>query len=225
MLKSNFKKIATLIAALLVLGTLCACNDDSTTAAAGDEYAPVSSLTLPETEAAALSGKMHFRIYYANATGTKLASETRLVDYNRQYRRTDALAKDMLSQMLEAPQNSNLQKTMPDNTEIHSVVVAGNIATVDLNSAFYECLAAEPKTAPLVLASIVTTLTELKEITYVSFVCDGQTPNVAEGTLNFSKLTRNTANVAASLEITTLAALNEEALEAAIALEEEPALE
>ncbi len=202
--------------------TLCACNKSTPVANVDDEYAPVSSLTMEETEAASLSGKMHFRIYYANASGTKLAPETKFTDYVREFKRPDALAKVMLGQMLMAPQNGNLQKTVPEGTQIHSVVIAGNCATVDLNKTFYESLESAPKTAPLVLASIVTTLTELKEVTYVSFLCDGNAPTIS-GT--FSKLTRNAAIVSASLEITTLADLTQEVIEAGLALEEEPELE
>ncbi len=221
---SKFKIRCTAFVTTCFLGAslLCACNSSKPTSLSNDEYAPVSSLTMEDTQAAALSGKMHFRIYYANATGNKLAPETKLVDYAREFKRPDALAKAVLEQMLLAPQNSSLQKTMPEGSSVLSVVVAGDIATVDLNEAFYQSLAASQKTAPLVLASVVTTLTELKEITYVSFLCEGKAPTIPG---NFTKLTRNAAVLTASVEIATLADLNQEIIEAGIALEEEPELE
>lgn len=221
---SKFKIRLTLLLLSCVLGAggLCACSKSVPASQSDDEYAPVSSLTMEDAQAAALSGKMHFRIYYANAAGNKLVSETKLIEYAREYKRPDALAKAMLEQMLLPPQNSKLQKTMPEGSSIISVVVAGNIATVNLNEAFYQSLAASTKTAPLILASMVTTLTELKEITYVSFLCEGNAPTISG---NFYKLTRNGAVQTASIEIATLAELNQEILEAGIALEEAPELE
>ncbi len=222
MSKLKIRCAALLVTCILGIGLLCACSKNTPASLSDDEYAPVSSLTMEDAQAAALAGKMHFRIYYANAAGNKLASETKLVDYLREYKRPDALAKAMLEQMLLAPQNSNLQKTMPEGAGVISVVVAGDIATVDLNEAFYQSLAASPKTSSLVLASIVTTLTELKEITYVSFLCEGNAPTISG---NFSKLTRNSAVLTASVEIATLADLNQDTIEAGIALEEAPELE
>ncbi len=225
MLKSKLKHVCLLMSILLATGILCSCNNAKPVSSDQDEYAPVSSLTMTNTEAAALAGKMHFRIYYANAAGTKLAWETKMTDYVKEFRRPDALAKAMLEQMLLAPQNSNLQKTMPEGTKIQSVVVAGNVATVDLNAAFYESLSANPKTAPLVMAALVTTLTELKEVSCVSFLCDGKTPTVSNSNLSFNKVTRNAAVISASLEITTLSQIAEAVIEAGIAQEEPPVLE
>ena len=113
--------------------------------------------------------------------------------------------------------NKNLQNTLPEGTVINSVVAVGDCLTVDLCQKFYDELAANPKTASLVLASIVTTLTELKDINCVSFLCEGKLPSVSG---NFTKLTRNTAVVAASLEITTLAEVVQDAVEAGVSLED-----
>ncbi len=217
MLKPKFKSfIAGGLLALSVL-PLCACTSDVPTAAEEEDFAPVSSVTAGAEETTDLSGKMHFRIYYANAAGNKLAAETKLADYTKEFRHTDTLAKAILSQMLLPPSNKNLQKTMPEGTVINSVIAVGNCLTVDICQAFYDDLAANEKTASLVLASIVTTLTELKDITYVTFLCEGKAPTISG---NFTKLTRNTAVVAASLEITTLAEINQDAVEAGVSLED-----
>lgn len=216
MLKSIKSFLAGGLAVLSIL-SLCACKADLPASLEEEEFAPVSSVTAETDETNNLSGKMHFRIYYANATGTKLAYETKLAEYNKEFRHTDALAKAMLAEMLLVPNNKNLQKTMPEGTVVLSVVAVGDCLTVDLCQGFYDDLAANPKTAPLVLASIVTTLTELKEITCVTFLCEGKAPSISG---NFTKLTRNTAVVAASLEITTLAEINQDAVEAGVSLED-----
>lgn len=217
MLKPKLK--AFIAGGLLTLSvfSLCACKSDVPTVSEEEDFAPVSSVTAGTDETNDLAGKMHFRIYYANAAGTKLAFETKLAEYNKDFRHTDTLAKAILSEMLLAPSNKNLQKTMPEGTVINSVVAVGDCLTVDICQAFYDDLSANPKTASLVLVSIVTTLTELKDITSVSFLCEGKLPSI-QG--NFTKLTRNTAVVAASLEITTLAEVNQEAIEAGVSLED-----
>ena len=222
MRKFKFRFTALCLTCILSTGFLCACSQSSQTALSEDEYAPVSSLTMETAQSTVLSGKMHFCIYYANAQGNKLVAETKLIDYNKDYKRADALAKAMLEQMFLPPQNSSLQKTMPEGSSVISVVVAGDIATVNLNEAFYKSLATTPKAIPLILASIVSTLTELKEITYVSFLCEGNLPSISG---NFSKLTRNSAVQTASAEIVTLAEFNQSIVEAGIAAEAEPELE
>lgn len=222
MLNSKIRLTALLALCIMAASLFCACSQSAPVSLADDEYAPVSSLTMGEAQGSTLSGKMHFRIYYASAAGNKLVPETKLVDYDKEYKRPDALAKAMLEQMLLSPQNNKLQKTMPEGSAIISVVVAGDLASVNLNEAFYESLAASPKTSSIILASIVATLTELKEITYVSFLCEGNTPTISG---NFSKITRNAAVLTASAEITTLADFNQSLIEASIALEEEPELE
>lgn len=217
MLKPKLKALIAGGLLTLSLFSLCACKSDVPATSEEEEFAPVSSVTAGADETNDLSGKMHFRIYYANAAGTKLAYETKLAEYNKEFRHTDTLAKAILAEMLLAPSNKNLQKTMPEGTVVRSVVAVGDCLTVDICQSFYDDLAANPKTAPLVLASIVTTLTELKEITSVSFLCEGKLPSI-QG--NFTKLTRNTAVVAASLEITTLSEINQDAVEAGISWED-----
>ncbi|MBR5280120.1 MAG: GerMN domain-containing protein [Clostridia bacterium] len=217
MLKSTFKSMLAGGLTILSILSLCACKAEIPTGTEDENFAPVSSVAVGTEETSALSGKMHFRIYYANATGTKLAPEIKLTEYSKDFRHTDTLAKAMLSQMLVPPANQKLQKTLPEGTIINSVIAVGNCLTVDLCQAFYDNLAANTKTAPLVLASIVTTLTELKDITYVTFLCDGKTPAMSG---NFIKLTRNSAVVAAALEITTLAEINQDAVEAGASWED-----
>ena len=217
MLKSTFKSFLAGGLAVLSILSLCACKADLPASLEEEEFAPVSSVTAGADETSDLSGKMHFRIYYANAAGTKLAPEIKLAEYSKDFRHTDTLAKAILSQMLSAPTSKNLQKTLPEGTAINSVIAVGDCLTVDLNQTFYDDLAANAKTAPLVLASIVTTLTELKDITCVTFLCEGKAPSVSG---NFTKLTRNTAVVAASLEITTLAEINQDAVEVGVSSED-----
>ncbi|MBR5500823.1 MAG: GerMN domain-containing protein [Clostridia bacterium] len=217
MLKQKLKSWAARGLVVLSVFSLCACKADMPTALEEENFAPVSSITAGSEETGDLSGKMHFRIYYANAAGTKLAFETKLADYNKDFRHTDTLAKAILSQMLLPPSNKNLQKTMPENTVIRSVIAVGDCLTVDLGQSFYDDLAANSKTASLVLASVVTTLTELKDISYVTFLCEGKAPSI-QG--NFTKLSRNTAVVAAALEITTLAEVIQDAVEAGVSLED-----
>ncbi len=217
MLKLKLKSLVAGGLLTLWAFSLFGCKSDAPTSAEGEDLAPVSSITVGKDDTSDLSGKMHFRVYYANAAGTKLAYETKLADYNKDFRHTDTLAKAILAQMLLPPGNKNLQNTLPEGTVINSVVAVGDCLTVDLCQKFYDELAANPKTASLVLASIVTTLTELKDVNSVSFLCEGKLPSISG---NFTKLTRNTAVVAASLEITTLAEVIQDAVEAGVSLED-----
>lgn len=152
-----------------------------------DEYSPVSSLTLTETEAATLNNSIKVKIYYKTARGDKLCSETKLLQFTDKDRKLDVLAGKIVEMMLAGPSNSSLVKTLPDGTKLNSIKIKSGVAYVDFNEAFAKGLGND---AVFVAYSITNTLTEFKNVQQVAITVNGN--KIENSSCNFSKLLRNT---------------------------------
>ena len=177
----NIKTAAVILALLLLTVFTASCtaqkDDDTNVGDLGnDEYSPVSSLTLSETEAAALNNSVKVKVYYKTLKGDK-------------DRKADVLAGKIIELLIAGPSNTSLTKTIPDGTKLNSVKIKGNVVYIDFNEAF----ASAVKTGEdvnLIAYSIANTLTEFKNITEVAITCEGNKIETQSG-CNFSKLNRN----------------------------------
>lgn len=155
-----------------------------------DEYAPVSSITLTESEAAALSGSVKVRLYFKTQKGDKISYETKLLKFTEEDKRADVLASKIIEMLIAGPSNSVLVNGMPEGTALNSVRIKGGVAYVDFNEAFAKAMA-EDSGANLTAYCIANTLTEFKNVTEVAITACGNKIESTSG-CNFSKLVRNT---------------------------------
>lgn len=190
----NIKTAAVILALLLLTVFTASCtaqkDDDTNVGDLGnDEYSPVSSLTLSETEAAALNNSVKVKVYYKTLKGDKISCETKLLQFTDKDRKADVLAGRIIEMLIAGPSNTSLTKTIPDGTKLNSVKIKGNVVYIDFNEAF----ASAVKTGEdvnLIAYSIANTLTEFKNITEVAITCEGNKIETQSG-CNFSKLNRN----------------------------------
>ena len=152
-----------------------------------DEYSPVSSLTLTETEAASLNGSIKVKVYYKTARGDKLCSETKLLQFTDKDRKVDILAGKIVDMMVAGPTNTSLVKTLPEGTKLNSIKIKSGVAYVDFNDAFSKGLGND---AIFIAYSIANTLTEFKNIHQVAITANGN--KIENSSCNFSNLLRNT---------------------------------
>lgn len=154
-----------------------------------DEYNPVSSISLSETEAASLNNSIKVKVYYKTLRGDKICSETKLLQFTNKDRKADVLASKIVDLLLAGPSNSSLVKTLPEGSKLNSLKIKGGIAYVDFNEAFGKGLS-ESNEAIFIAYSITNTLTEFKNINRVAITCNGN--KIESSACNFSNLLRNT---------------------------------
>ena len=108
-------------------------------------------------------------LYFANNEIGELDTEIKIID-----------AKDLIENpylelmnlLIKGPQSSNLKKLIPEGTVIHDVTVEDSCAKINLSQEFLNYENEENKLK--IINSIVNTLTNLKEITSVKFLINGE---------------------------------------------------
>lgn len=108
-------------------------------------------------------------LYFANNETGELDTEIKIID-----------AKDLIENpylelmnlLIKGPQSSNLKKLIPEGTVIHDVTVEDSCAKINFSQEFLNYENEEKKLK--IINSIVNTLTNLKEITSVKFLINGE---------------------------------------------------
>ena len=116
-------------------------------------------------------------LYFADETGTKLEKETRRVHYSSNI----SLDKLVMTKLIEGPENSELQATLPSGTKIVMISVADGICYVNLDETFKNDQNNEIM-EQIVLYSIVNSLTELPDVQKVQLSINGD----SSGNLRFN---------------------------------------
>ena len=110
-------------------------------------------------------------LYFYNNTTKSLASEGRLIDVkelvNEPY-------KKLMEMLISGPQNSNLTKTIPDETKINKAELKGDVLYLDLSKEFIENHAGGEEQESITIYSIVNTMTRLTEVNSVKILIDGE---------------------------------------------------
>jgi len=108
-----------------------------------------------------------FDIYYANPEGTGLVMTEREMTISGTFSRE----RQVVTALLEGPEDGSLLKTLPAGTSLISVSVKNNICYVNFSSAFLTGdLAVSPHVA---IYSLVNSLTELSAISKVQIMVEG----------------------------------------------------
>lgn len=129
--------------------------------------------------------KTMISLYFSDKETGELAKETRMIDVK-------LLAsnpyKVLLELLIEGPKTESLQKTIPDGTEINSVEIIGNIVYVDFSKKFISNHEGGLENEVKTIYSIVDTLTELNEVTFVRILIDGEENlEFSDGCMNFKE--------------------------------------
>jgi germination protein M len=108
-----------------------------------------------------------YQLYYLNIDGTRLEMSSCDPEGESQA----DIAKDLLERLGEDPERSDLRKTIPDSVTVNDVIFSGYSLTVDFGAGLYSMGAAD---AVLLRAAVVKTLVQIKGVSYVSFMVEGE---------------------------------------------------
>ena len=108
--------------------------------------------------------KTMITLYFKNKITGDLEKETRIIDVKNLM---ESPYKKLLELLIEGTKNENLETTIPKETKINNIKIEGETVYIDFSKEFIENhedgLENENKT----IYSIVNTLTELNEVTFV----------------------------------------------------------
>ena len=116
----------------------------------------------------------------------ELIPEARLIDVkellNNPY-------EEILNMLIDGPKNSNLEKTIPDNTKINKIEKQGDYLIIDFSEEFISNHVGGEKNEEITIKSIVNTLTELTEINGIKIKIDGEeNKKFKDGKIEFNKI-------------------------------------
>lgn len=128
------------------------------------------------------SQKATLKLYFSNKAGTRLVPETREVHYSSNI----SLEKLVMEQLIEGPRKSGLLATIPSETKLITITVVDGVCYVNLDEMFLN--QNQEISEPVVLYSIVDSLTELTEIDKVQISINGDTSGKCRYTYKLSKM-------------------------------------
>ncbi len=129
-------------------------------------------------------------LYFANKDGSKLVCQQRGIEVKQSL----SLEYQIVEQLIEGPDNSkgtNFHQTVPEDTKIKDIKTEEGICYVNLSRDFIKKKGSISE--PIIIYSIVNSLTELDGVKKVQFLIEGEKINEYNGDLDFSKpFERNT---------------------------------
>lgn len=129
----------------------------------------VESEYLPETEIEDEElRKSEIALFFTDITNNELKKEIRLIDSKELLKKP---YETLMKLLILGPEDENLEKVIPENTEIINVSEKNGVLTITLSKGFNECCNDE-NTKNLVISSINKTLTQFKEISSVEVIVE-----------------------------------------------------
>lgn len=173
------KKIIILLVILLIIGVIiffC-------TRSRQEEV--VQSEIIPEEEISEeQERKTMISLYFKDKQTGELTKENRMIDVkvlaNNPY-------KELVQMLIDGPKTENLQSTIPDGTKINNIEIRSNIVYIDFSRDFINNHEGGLENEIKTVYSIVDTLTELNEVTFVRILIDGEENlGFTDGCMNFN---------------------------------------
>lgn len=108
-------------------------------------------------------------LYFENNETGKLDTEIKVIDAKNLIENP---YKELINLLIKGPQSSNLKKLIPEGTIVHDVTVENSCAKINLSQEFLNYENEEQKLK--IINSIVNTVTNLKEISSIKFLINGE---------------------------------------------------
>ncbi len=113
-------------------------------------------------------------LYFENSENGEVQTEARLID-----------SKDLLNDpysylvnlLIEGPKNAGLRKNIPEGTKLNSSTLIGECLTLDFSKEFIDNAKGDALQKSNIIYSIINTVTELKEVSRVKILVDGEESN------------------------------------------------
>lgn len=129
------------------------------------EYVPQEEISNAQNRTTLLT------LYFLNPETNSLVPEVRQVDVKDIM---DSPYEKIMDLLLEGSQNSNIGKTIPEGTKVNGIVLEDENLVIDLSKEFADGCDVNSEGQSLVMDSIVSTFLELKEVSSVTFLIDGE---------------------------------------------------
>lgn len=161
----NKRLIIVLVILLIVGGVIFFCSKNRQ-----EEVVP-KDITPQEEISEEQERKTMISLYFKDKQTGELTKENQMIDVK-------ILAgnpyQELVKMLIEGPKTESLQKTIPDGTRINNVAINGNTVYVDLSVEFINNHEGGIENESKTIYSIVNTLTELNEVTFVRILIDGE---------------------------------------------------
>lgn len=202
------RTIFCLLLICLLFGTAgCTSGEDAPVSAGDSSIFPVSGEVLSQAQEAALSTSCRARLYFITQKGDMLSAEMKLISFGEKEKRTQYLATSLVKALIAGPSNTRLVATIPEGTTLNSLKLSDGEAIVDFGGDFLSGIKNDTARGRLILAAVVNTLTEFKDIDCVTILYNGKDISGIGG-LDTNNLSRNTdvvtdiENAAADIDYT-----------------------
>lgn len=129
------------------------------------EYTPEAEIEDIEYRNTAIS------LYFQNKDTKELQIETRLIDSKELFKNPYTT---LINMLLQGPETANLENSIPKETKLISTILEGDCLQVNLSKDFIEQAKENAVEKMNSIYSIVNTLTELKEISSVKILIEGE---------------------------------------------------
>ncbi len=125
----------------------------------------------PESAGKPPAGMMEVTLYFADSNAEKLVAERRTI------RKTPAVAKAIMRELLSGPRQPDLFPTLPRSMRLLGVKMNGRTAVVNLSDVRKRGIGGTAAER-MIVYSIVNSLTELRGVKNVQFLLDGRRQDV-----------------------------------------------
>lgn len=146
---------------------------------------PVSCTVISEEEAKKIQDKVPIHLYYATKQN-KLKLVVRYIPNTNQD--INKIATIVIEELMKSPKERELYNVIPKGTKLRKPVrVQDNVAYVDLSEEFINNHKGGKEGEEMTIFAIVNSLTELKDISRVSFKINGKVLKEYKGNFRFDK--------------------------------------
>ena len=207
----NRKKPLVIVTAVLAFGLLlggCSLGNEIQDWKAGDSSAPENSSSVLQSgqiildRPLVISGSetpvtnmnedmpmMTVSLYFANANGTKLIEEKRVIP------KEEGVARATIGELIMGPDTEALLPTLPAGTVLQDINIKDGICIVDFNSNFQNGIATVEE-ENLCIYSLVNTLTQFDSVNEVKILVNGRHVEKFKGAVDVSaNISRNTGMI------------------------------
>lgn len=168
-MKKNNKKIITIIVVILIILAIIFVVKNISIEKTNKEAEKYQDYTPEEEISDEQLRQTKVVLYFENSETKELETEIRIVDAN-------TLIKDpyneLVTLLIKGPQSSKLKALIPEGTKLNEVKIENSCAIINVSSEILNCESDEVKLK--MVNSIVNTLTNLKEVSSVRFLIDGE---------------------------------------------------
>jgi len=128
---------------------------------------------------------MAVSLYFANANGTKLIEEKRVIP------KEEGVARATIGELIMGPDTESLLPTLPAGTVLQDINIKDGVCIVDFNSEFQNGIATAEE-ENLCIYSLVNTLTQFDAVDEVKILVDGRHVEKFKGAVDVSaNISRN----------------------------------